>query len=407
MKMKYLVFGSLAFYSYFAKAQDTLSTSDRKRISKTEIEILYNHYLQEGDHSAVTGGIGTEKLTVYSPSVYLKTTLGKNAYALRGGADIISSASTDNIDYVVSSASRLDARTYAQFDYSRTLKNEKTVLSSGAGISIESDYFSRAVRLGIEYQPLNKMRSFFFNVQMYFDDLRWGRLNDDYGKPVELIYPSELRYKEWFDIYNRNTYTFNSGINQVINRRNVVGFFLEVTYQKGLLSTPFHRIYFSDSTLVVENLPQSRIKGAFGLKWNSFFGGRYIMRNRVNAYADDFGIMGASIENESIFKVNPRFSLGPHLRFYIQQGSRYFAPYLEHLPGENFYTSDFDLSDLRTFMMGFSGRYSPNMYLGRKLLFNNLMLRYSYFRRSDHLYAHMVTLSISATYNHSGIKAED
>ncbi len=407
MKMKYLIFGSFAFYSYFAKAQDSIPASAQKRINKTEIEVLYNHYVQDGNHSAVTGGIGTEKLTVYSPSIYLKSTLGKNVYTLKGGADIISSASTDNIDYVLSSASRLDARTYAQFDYSRTLKNDNTIFSGGAGFSIESDYFSRALRLGMEYLPSNKMRSFFFNVQMYFDDLRWGRLNEDYGRPVGLIYPSELRYKEWFNIYNRNTYSFNSGLTQVINRRNVIGFFLEVTYQKGLLSTPFHRVYFSDSTLVVENLPQNRIKGAFGLKWNSFMGGRFVMRNRVNAYKDDFGILGAAIENESIYKVSPRFSLGPHFRFYTQKGSRYFAPYMEHLPGENFYTSDFDLSDFRTFLVGFSGRFSPNVYWGKKFLFNNLMLRYSYFRRSDHLYAHMVTLSISATYNHSGKKVED
>jgi len=126
--MKYLVFGSFAFYSYFAKAQDSIPASAQNRINKTEIEVLYSHYVQDGNHSAVTGGIGTEKLTVYSPSVYLKSTLGKNVYTLKGGADIISSASTDNIDYIVSSASKLDARTYAQFDYSRTLKNDKTIL---------------------------------------------------------------------------------------------------------------------------------------------------------------------------------------------------------------------------------------------------------------------------------------
>lgn len=407
MKMKYLIFGSFAFYSYFARAQDTSATSAQKKINKTEIEVLYSHYVQDGNHSAVTGGIGTEKLTVYSPSVYLKTTQGRNVYTLKGGADIISSASTDNIDYVISSASKLDARTYAQVDYSRTLKNEKMVIGGGAGFSIESDYFSRAIRLGMEYLPSNRMRTFFFNLQMYFDDLRWGRLNEDYGRPIKLIYPSELRYKEWFDIYNRNTYAFNSGMTQVFNRRNVIGFFLEVTYQTGLLSTPFHRVYFSDSTLVVENLPNSRIKGAFGLKWNRFMGGRFVMKNRMNVYADDFGILGASIENESIVKISPRFSLGPHLRFYLQRGSSYFAPFMEHLPYEKFYSSDFDLSELRTFQVGFSGRYSPNVYWSKKFLFNSLMLRYTYFKRSDHLYAHLVTLSINASYNHSNRRVND
>jgi len=407
MKMKYLVFGSLAFYSYFAKAQDSLSTTSRNTLNKTEIEFLYSHYTQDGNHSAVTGGTGTEKLTVYSPAVHLKTTLGKNVYSLKGGMDVISSASVDNIDYVPSSASKLDARTYAQFDYSRTLKNEETTLSGGAGFSIESDYFSRAIRLGIEYEPLNKLRTYFFNVQMFFDDLRWGRLNGEYLRPVELIYPVELRDREWFDIYRRNTYAFNAGFTQVINRRNLIGIFLGVTYQDGLLSTPFHRVYFTDSTHVVENLPEKRIKGVIGLNWNRFIGGRLIIRNRLNAYADDFGILGASIENESLIKVTSKLSLGPHFRFYLQQGSGYFAPYMQHRPDEDFYTSDFDLSGLRTFLLGFSGRFSPNTYWGRKFLFNNLMVRYSWFRRSDQLYAHIITLSMNATYFHAGRKAKD
>jgi len=187
----------------------------------------------------------------------------------------------------------------------------------------------------------------------------------------------------------------------------VIGFFLGITYQDGLLSTPFHRVYFSDSTHVVENLPQNRIKGAFGLSWNRFIGGRLVIRNRLNAYADDFGILGASLENESWIKVTSKFSMGPHFRFYLQRGSRYFAPYMEHLSDEDFYTSDFDLSGIRTFLLGFNGRFSPNEYWGRKFVFNNLTLRYSWFRRSDRLYAHMVTLSFNATYYHPGRKIDD
>ncbi len=407
MKMKYLIFGSFAFYSYFAKSQSMDSSANQKKVNKTEIEILYSHYLQDGNNSAVTGGIGTEKLVVYAPGIYLKRTAGKNTYAVKGGIDIISSASTDNIDYVVSSASRLDARTYANLDYSRTLKNEKFVIGGGAGFSIESDYFSRAVRLGGEYSPSNKMRSYFFNVQMFFDDLRWGRLNWEHRKPVKLIYPSELRDKEWFKIYNRNTYTLNSGLSQIVNKRNVIGIFLELIYQKGLLSTPFHRVYFSDSTLVVENLPKSRIKGAIGFKWNSFVGGRIISRNMLNAYVDDFGIMGLAAENETYIKISAQLSLGPHLRFYLQKGSRYFAPYMEHRPSENYFTSDFDLSNFRTYILGFSARYNPNTYMWKKLLLNNMTFRYSYFNRSTRLHAHIITLLFNVNIDNSGKASGD
>ncbi|MBS0001009.1 MAG: DUF3570 domain-containing protein [Cyclobacteriaceae bacterium] len=396
MKMKYLIFGSIAFYSYFARSQDT--SSPPEKIDKTEIEILFHHYLQDGNHSAVTGGTGTEKLTVFSPGLYIKRTAGRNTYALKGGVDVISSASTDNIDYVVSSASKRDARGYEQLDFSRSFSGDKLILGGGAGFSIESDYFSRAIRLNAEYLPSHKMCTYFLNVQMFFDDLRWGRLKE----PLKLIYPSELRYKEWFDIYRRNTYAFNSGLTQIIGKRNVIGIFFEFSFQSGLLSTPFHRVYFADNSLAVENLPTSRTRTAFGFKWNSFIGGNVILKNRVDYYSDDFRIRGAGFDHETVIKISPRISMGPHFRFYLQNGSRYFAPYSEHPPDETFFTSDYDLSEFQTYLLGLNAKYSPNGYLGKNLLFNHLTFRYSYFSRTDNLYAHIFSLVLNGRFDISG-----
>jgi hypothetical protein len=64
---------------------------------------------------------------------------------------------------------------------------------------------------------------------MFFDDLRWGRLHD--GQPEKLIYPAELRTKEWFDHYRRNSYNIEFGYYRVINKRDVVGI-----YQVSLIS---------------------------------------------------------------------------------------------------------------------------------------------------------------------------
>ena len=71
-------------------------------IKKTDIELLYNHYVQDGSNSAVTGGIGTEKLIVYAPAIKVSHKSKQNIFSLNAGADIISSASTDNIDFIVS-----------------------------------------------------------------------------------------------------------------------------------------------------------------------------------------------------------------------------------------------------------------------------------------------------------------
>ncbi|MBK7173902.1 MAG: hypothetical protein IPH84_11855 [Bacteroidales bacterium] len=125
MKIKYILVGSLAFLNFLAKAQTARDTALQQR--KTEIEWLYGQYMQDGNHSAVTGGIGTEKLSVYGPSLKIRTITGKNTLTIKLGSDIITSASTDKIDFVVSSASRRDARNYIHWDFSRNSRKKESV----------------------------------------------------------------------------------------------------------------------------------------------------------------------------------------------------------------------------------------------------------------------------------------
>ncbi|MDH5380861.1 MAG: hypothetical protein OEW75_08415, partial [Cyclobacteriaceae bacterium] len=191
MKRKYLIVGSIAFFNYFARAQPTDSTS--QIVKKTEIELVYNHYIQNGNNSAVTGGQGTEALTVYGPAINLKRNFKKNTYSLNMGADVITSASTDNIDYVVSSASLVDTRSYLTAGIERPVNHKNFSLHGGVGFSIESDYLSIGSKIGLFRESLDKMSTISLDFQMYNDDLRWGRLNPDEWRPVKLIYPSDLQ----------------------------------------------------------------------------------------------------------------------------------------------------------------------------------------------------------------------
>lgn len=396
MKKKYLIVGSLAFAQFFAKAQSGAGT-DSIRVKKTEIEMVYNHYLQNASNSAVTGGIGTERLTVYGPALALKFTAGNNAVSLDLGADVISSASTDNIDFVVSSASVLDTRFHLNSSYTRDFNKQRISLTGGLGLSAESDYLSFSGNLGFIKKIKNQQRTLSATFQIFNDDLRWGRLNPDYYRPVGLIYPQELRYKEWFDVYKRYTCNLKFGITQILNERNTCGIFTNFSFQQGLLSTPFHRIYFSDDSVAVEKLPSKRLKGAIAFKLNTFVGGRVILRNAVNAYTDNFGIRALALENETAIKIRPSFTLLPNVRFYSQKGSEYFAPYQKHRSDEQYYSSDYDLSSFRTINAGIGFRYSPQKYMRRNLLFNSMIFRYSYMHRSNGLNAHMFSLVVQTT----------
>ncbi|MEM9823286.1 MAG: DUF3570 domain-containing protein, partial [Bacteroidota bacterium] len=324
MKRKMILLGSLLFSWWASPAQSDATVFRKDTLKKTEIELLYSHYIQDGNNSAVTGGIGTEKLTVYATQAKLKRTYKKgNSWQLQAGADIISSASTDNIDDVVSSASILDARSYLNADYSWSPKNKQWQMTAGTGISIESDYLSFPFRAGTSYTSKDRARTYSLGVQYFYDDLRWGRIDKDHFRPVTLIFPAELRGQSWFDTYLRRSFNAKVGFTQVVNKRLIVGVFPEWTYQTGVLATPFHRVFFNDGSLRVERLPDRRMKLGLGLKANAFVGGSTILNNGLSFYRDDFGILGFAIEQEANIKLNYLWTLMPFFRFYHQRGSKY------------------------------------------------------------------------------------
>ena len=116
--------------------------------------------------------------------------------------DIISSASTDRIDFIMSSASSKDNRFWLAAGYQKGSKDNKTafwcktLLCHGIRLLIMGDY----PRGGLVVMTLNNWR-YGVNAQLFADDLRWGRLNDDFRRPVTVVYPVELRDSVWFDIY--------------------------------------------------------------------------------------------------------------------------------------------------------------------------------------------------------------
>lgn len=393
MKKRYLVAGVLAL-SISAQAQRLDSSYTKKKISHTEIQSLMAFYTQDGNHSAVTGGKGTENLQVYS--IQASATITKDSVRsifIGGGADVISSASTDRIDYVLSSASKRDTHAYGKVEYDKLLPVKGLTLGINGNYSFESDYQSWGLGAHIDYQSPDQMTQVSLGVQNYFDDLRWY----DHGKHDKLVYPVELRDTAWFDSFRRNSYNVTLSINRVINERTTVGFYPGISLQKGILSTPFHRVYFNNSTERVERLPSSRLKVPVGVGLNTFIGGGWILRTLYRYYWDDLGIHAHSLEIESPVKLNARWTLTPFLRLYTQTAAKAFKPYAQHDPDESFYTSDYDLSAFKSLKTGLGARYAP-FAIHNHRTFKAIELRYAFYTRSDALAAHVVTLFVDLDY---------
>lgn len=381
-------------FSITAFPQDTLYK--KKNITTIDIEVFYSYYNQDGNHSAVTGGIGTEKLHVHSTGFNFDlTTDTSHTILVESYLDVITSASVDNIDFVVSSASYHDRHISASVGYQFNSKKKAFLIGGKYMFALESDFLSNGFNVWTSFGNKTQTRNISISVACFFDDLRWGRFNEGTGyKPTTLVYPAELRYKQWFDIYRRNSYNINLGVKQDLSRMVTIQFDLGFILQKGLISTSFHRMYYKDSDSVeVENLPRQRVQFPLGIGLNTFLSPRFILKAYYRYYWDDIGIRAHSINIETPIKLSFIYTLYPFFRIYKQTASTYFKAYKEHSITEQFYTSDNDLSAFWSFKAGLGFGFYPEKRFGNsKWHFNAVVLRYAYYFRTDHLDAHMFTV---------------
>lgn len=180
----------------------------------------------------------------------------------------------------------------------------------------------------------------------------------------------------------------------------------DVTYQHGILNTPFHRVYFNDGitneenkTVGVETLPRERFKFAVGIHYNYFLSNKIITRLSYRYYIDTFGLDAHTFNIELPFKVTPTISLIPFFRYYTQNKSNYFKPYGTHEVNSKYYTSDYDLSNFSSFKRGIAIRLSPPKGIFRiqfskksRLKMHSFEFRYSNYERTTGLKANNYAL---------------
>ena len=154
--------------------------------------------------------------------------------------------------------------------------------------------------------------------------------------------------------------------------------------QNGLLSTPFHRVYFKDNpdqnlastpgsefeprvatAARIETLPRARFKYPVSLRLNYYASDLVQVRGFYRFYNDNFGIRAHTLELELPVKVTPFFVVYPFYRFHTQTAATYFAPFAQHSVADQYYTSDYDLAAFSAHKEGLGLRYSPVYGIGR------------------------------------------
>ncbi|KAA9357503.1 DUF3570 domain-containing protein [Larkinella humicola] len=368
---------------------------EKRKLKVEEINLVSSYYEQSGQNSAVTGGIGSESLRDFAQSldVVLTTTDRQNrrhSLVFDLNIDHYTSASSDKIDpLTISSASRSDTHVYPSLSWSMRDDVRRVTKGISFAYSTEYDYKSYGVSVSYSKSSVDNNRDLTLKAGAFFDT--WT-----------VILPAELRPEGYgsgaegdmdpVDHKPRNSYNASASVSQVINKRLQAFLTLEPSFQQGLLSTPFHRIYFNEGSETVERLPGSRLKLPLGLRVHYFLGDRVIIRSFYRYYADNWGMQAHTVNLETPIKLTSFVSISPFYRFSKQTAVRYFAAYGQHATTERYYTSDYDISGFTSQFLGMGIRLAPPGGLLGINRWQSVELRYGRYSRSTGLTANSVTL---------------
>lgn len=385
-------------HAFSQKTVQDSSFQDR-RLKLEEVNLVSSYYTQDGNNSAVTGGIGTEALTDFSNTLDLRLTKWskkkrQHSLTLEMGFDAYSSASSDKIDYnTVSSPSYNDQRYYPSVAWSVNDPEKGTTFGAAASYSTEWDYQSYGSNLSFSKLSADKNQEVSVKISAFFDT--WTMILPEELRPEN--YPSgSERTLSRVPRAPRNSYSAAFTWAKVVNERLQIAVAVEPSFQEGQLATPYQRVYFTDKSAKVEKLPTTRWKLPVGVRASYFAGDRVILRSFYRFYADQWGLKAHTLNLETPIKLSPNWSISPSYRFYAQNAVNYFAPFEKHGVNDGFYTSDYDLSQLTSHSVGTDVRFAAaNSIFGVKPI---VELRYGHYIRSTNLTSDIVSIHLKAKF---------
>ena len=401
----------LMFLSAFSQSKNDTAAFRSRKLSLDEVNLVSGYYNQNGSHSAVTGGIGTQKLNDISNTIELKfinwggkNNTNKNTYEIAVGLDHHTAASQAWVSKTGASKP-YGTRLYPSVNW-KIEKENKISLGLGLSYSSEFNYHSFGVNFLAGKVSKDENTELNFKGQAFFDQ-------------VTLIQPSEFAPKaepgsvstyttasgrvissyseassENIPHSPRNTFSGSLTLSHVVNKSLQFSLITDVVAQQGYLGLPFHRVYFNynnSDTAKIENLPGNRLKFPIGLRANYFAGDKIIFRTYYRYYTDNWGIRSHTASIEMPYKLSPFVSISPFYRFYTQTASDYFAPYKTHLLTDKYYTSNYDLSAFNSHFIGMNFRFTPEKGV---YIFDMIELRYGHYFQTTGLHGDNIGLNI-------------
>ena len=474
-KFTYL-FCLLIFGLANAQTENAEDIQYKKRVLEaTEVSFLASYYSQDGDNASVTGGIGTEELTDFAPSIVISMPLNEDdVLTVDVGISTYTSASSSNLDpfdasgasggdddddddddtildptsvrgspWVASSGpSRQDTWVSVSSAYSHSSDDRNTITGFHASFATEWDYISFGFGGQLTKLYNNKNTEVGISAQVYLDKwlpeypteldsyLEAGKdLNGGFFAGLPIYNQSGVEIAKDGDpntnwdtnftrIQNkaRNSYSASLNFSQIISRNAQFSITMDIVQQQGWLSNPMQRVYFKDKANYyvgnkdnipnytsktntdvfqladdIEKLPSTRFKIPIGARFNYYINETFVLRTYYRFYTDDWGVSSNTAHIEIPIKIFSKFTLYPTYRYYTQTAADYFAPYETHQSTQQYYTSDFDLSQFVATQYGLGFNYTDVFTEAKIWRFGlkSLDFKYNYYERNTGLHANL------------------
>lgn len=424
--------------SYINAQNRQVSDEYKKRVlERAEVDFLTSLYTQYGENAAVTGGMGTEKLADGASAIIVSVPLNDDdVLTIDASVSAYTSASSSNINpfdgnkpadpfQASSGASKSDLWSNLTASYSHSSDSRNSIWDSHLSISSEFDYFSLGFGGGYTRLFNDKNTEIHVQIKVHVDtwhpiypyELRpFGEggqgLDDSFFKQHTITGNADYapEFSE-FGSKGRNSYAIGLSLSQIFSKSLQGVLLFDVIQQDGLLSTPFQRVYFIDKEAsfidrfqladAIEQLPDTRLKIALGGRLHCYLTEAFVVRTFYRYYFDEWGISSNTANVEVPIKVSQRFTLYPSYRYYQQTAADYFKPFEAHLSTEQYYTSDYDLSDFTANQYGFGVSYN-DIFTGAHIWhlgIKSVDVKYNYYRRNSGFHANLVSAGISFVYN--------
>jgi hypothetical protein len=284
----------------FAQEKDSTVVFKKRVLENTEVDFISSYYKQDGEHSAVSGGIGTEKLTDFATNIVVAMPMNEDdVLTVDVGLSAYTSASSSNVNPFSSQITSQSSSTGASksiyntnasgptgtpwqassgasksgtlyelnANYSHSSNDRNFIWNANVSISTEFNYNSRGIGGGVTRLFNNKNSEISLKSNLYFDNWKAiypTELNEynDYGSTFQHhgyfsgvtilgqngfasteYLPST--FKAW-DSTVRDSYSASVSFSQIATKKLQFSFFFDILMQQGMLSTPYQRVYFAD-----------------------------------------------------------------------------------------------------------------------------------------------------------------